>query len=107
MIKINLLRPVFVIDCLNLTSLKAIRKWCIKCQDSQKAPKFCVARGCHFWAFREGRNPNRKIPRLPPQKKDLSHTKCQNESKKGIVVVGSGSILIEGQNLKVKQGGIK
>ncbi|MBA7530404.1 hypothetical protein ES705_22610 [subsurface metagenome] len=43
----------------NLTPVKAIRKFCIECAGSQKAPRSCVNQECPLFVFRLGKNPGR------------------------------------------------
>jgi len=42
-----------------LTPVKAIRKFCIQCAGSQKAPRSCVNQECPLFLFRLGKNPQR------------------------------------------------
>ena len=42
-----------------LTPLRAIRKHCIECLGSQKAPRKCTDQNCLFFAFRLGKHPAR------------------------------------------------
>jgi len=43
----------------NLTPVKAIRKFCIQCAGSQKAPRKCTNEICPLFDFRLGKNPGR------------------------------------------------
>lgn len=44
-----------------LTSLKAIRKYCLECVDhSPKQVKLCTAHNCFLYPYRFGKNPRRK-----------------------------------------------
>jgi len=43
----------------NLTPVKAIRKLCIECVGSQKAPRYCTNQECPLFVFRLGKNPGR------------------------------------------------
>jgi len=43
----------------NLTPVKAIRKFCIQCAGSQKAPRKCANETCPLFVFRLGKSPGR------------------------------------------------
>jgi len=42
-----------------LTPVKAIRKFCIQCTGSQKAPRKCANETCPLFVFRLGKHPGR------------------------------------------------
>ena len=76
-----------------LTPLQAIRKHCIDCCGSQKAPKYCQDTECEFYEFREGHNPQRKNIGGRGRKKDFHNLSRQNGTNKGIPVDVSDGIL--------------
>ena len=42
-----------------LSPLRAIRKYCVRCGGSQKAPRNCKEKTCPLFVFRLGKNPRR------------------------------------------------
>jgi len=43
-----------------LTPIKAIRIWCLDCEEGPKAVRNCLNTVCVFYSYRLGKNPNRK-----------------------------------------------
>jgi len=48
-----------------LTPVKAIRKYCVQCAGSQKAPRNCEKKTCPLFVFRLGKSPGRAGDRWP------------------------------------------
>jgi hypothetical protein len=44
----------------NLSPLKAIRKYCLSCEDGSAGVKDCAIKDCPLYPFRFGTNPARK-----------------------------------------------
>lgn len=74
----------------NLTPVKAIRKFCIQCAGSQKAPRKCANETCPLFVFRLGKSPGRAGIGGGRNKKDFDNSSGQNLRKKGIVGIASG-----------------
>lgn len=49
-----------------LTPVQSIRKFCVQCLGSQKAPRHCTSTVCWLYPYRLGTNPNRKHVRPRP-----------------------------------------
>lgn len=73
-----------------LTPIRAIRKYCIQCSGSQKAPRHCVSQECPLFVFRLGKSPGRAGIGGGRNKKDFDNSSGQNLRKKGIVGIASG-----------------
>lgn len=43
-----------------LTPIKAIRKWCLSCQESCSLVRYCDDTECPLFPYRMGNNPKRK-----------------------------------------------
>lgn len=68
-----------------LTPIRAIRKYCIQCSGSQKAPRHCVSQECPLFVFRLGKNPKRVGIGGRGNKKDFGNLSSQNLCKNSIV----------------------
>jgi len=86
---VNCSDPVLFSRKVRLTPVKAIRKFCIQCAGSQKAPRCCPNKTCPLFGFRLGKNPGRARIGGKANKKDFDNSSGQNLRKKGIVGVAS------------------
>jgi hypothetical protein len=103
-IKVNLLRAKIK----RRSALKVIHEDCVRCSGSQKQVKGCKTKTCNKWGYRLAVDPYRKrrgIVQRDKTGKIISSNKGINPPKKAIVVAGSGSIIPEDKNTKIRQGG--
>jgi len=73
-----------------LTPIKAIRKFCIQCAGSQKAPRKCANETCPLFVFRLGKSPGRAGIGGGRNKKDFDNSSGQNLRENGIVEATNG-----------------
>lgn len=67
----------------DLTPVRAIRKFCVECSGSQKAPRNCEKKTCPLFNFRLGKSPGRAGIGGGGNKKDSGNLSAQNLRKKG------------------------